>query len=52
MHDEDRLFYGIHSVDGIHTPGAVPGSFPEAGPDTSIPRQVTIRFWGRRFTSW
>ena len=45
MHDEDRLFYGIHPADGIHTPGAVPGSFPEAEPDTSIPRQVTIHFW-------
>ena len=45
MHDDDRIFYGIHPVDGTHTPGTAPASFPEAEPDTAIPRQVTIHFW-------
>lgn len=45
MKDEDKLTYGLHPTDGTHTPSAVPTSFPEAEPDTSVIRQVTVHFW-------
>jgi hypothetical protein len=45
MRNEDRLLYGLYPRYGTHTPGAAPTTFPEAEPDTSIIRQVTIRFW-------
>jgi hypothetical protein len=45
MHDEDRLFYGIHPADHTHTPDTAPASFPEAEGDTSIPRQVAVHYW-------
>jgi hypothetical protein len=43
MKDEDRLFYGLHSAD--RTAGAEPATYPEAEPDTSVIRQVSIQFW-------
>jgi hypothetical protein len=45
MADEDRAFYGLHPSDRTHTPDTEPKTFPEAEPDTSVIRQVTIRFW-------
>ena len=45
MKDEDKLVYGIHPVDRTATPAGAPESYPEAEPDTSIIRQVTINFW-------
>ena len=45
MHDEDRLFYGIHPADSTHTLDTAPASSPEAEGDTATPRQVTIHFW-------
>jgi hypothetical protein len=45
MRDEDKLFYGIRLPDRTVTAGAAPESYPEADADTSVIRQVTIRFW-------
>jgi hypothetical protein len=45
MRDEDKAQYGIHPADTTHTPGAEPATFPEAEPDTSVIRQITIHFW-------
>jgi hypothetical protein len=45
MKEEDKLNYGIHTADIVLTPGRRPNSFPEAETDTSVIRQVTIRFW-------
>jgi hypothetical protein len=45
MKDEDKLVYGIHPVDRTPTTAGAPESYPEAEPDTSIIRQVTINFW-------
>jgi hypothetical protein len=45
MKDEDRLVYGIRPVDRTTASGGTPESYPEAEPDTSIIRQVTIHFW-------
>jgi hypothetical protein len=45
MKDEDKLFYGIRLADRTSTPGTEPTTYPEAEPDTSVIRQVTIRFW-------
>jgi hypothetical protein len=42
---EDKLIYGIRPVDRTATPAGAPESYPEAEPDTSIIRQVTINFW-------
>ena len=45
MKDEDRLVYGIRPVDRTATPAGEPESYPDAEPDTSVIRQVTINFW-------
>jgi hypothetical protein len=45
MKEEDKRYYGIHTPDPIPTPVHVPTTFPEAEPDTSVIRQVTIHFW-------
>ncbi|MDR2552400.1 MAG: hypothetical protein LBD31_04435 [Treponema sp.] len=45
MADEDKLVYGIRPPDRTATPAGEPESFPEAEPDTSIIRQLTIHFW-------
>ncbi|MDR0562648.1 MAG: hypothetical protein LBG73_08155 [Spirochaetaceae bacterium] len=45
MREEDRLFYGIHTPDGTHTPSVAPATYPEAEADTSTMRQVTLHFW-------
>ncbi|MHC6203570.1 hypothetical protein ACYULU_10295 [Breznakiellaceae bacterium SP9] len=45
MKDEDKLVYGIHPIDRTSTPAAEPKTYPEAEPDTSVIRQVTIHFW-------
>ncbi|MDR0636498.1 MAG: hypothetical protein LBF87_05400 [Treponema sp.] len=45
MNDEDKLVYGIRAPDRTATPAGEPESYPEAEPDTSALRQVTINFW-------
>jgi hypothetical protein len=45
MGPEDRLIYGIHPIDHKTTPTGAPESYPEAEIDTSVIRQLTIRFW-------
>jgi hypothetical protein len=45
MNDEDKLVYGIRPPDRTATPAGEPASYPEAEPDTSIIRRVTIHFW-------
>ena len=45
MKPEDRLVYGIRPADHSSTPAGSPQSYPEAEPDTSVIRQVTINFW-------
>ncbi|MDR1099908.1 MAG: hypothetical protein LBL28_05440 [Treponema sp.] len=45
MTAEDRLYYGLHPADPTPTPIPEPSTFPEAEPDTSVIRQVTIHFW-------
>jgi hypothetical protein len=45
MKEEDKRYYGIHTPDPVPTPIPAPSSFPEAEPDTSVIRQVTINFW-------
>jgi hypothetical protein len=45
MKDEDKLVYGIRPVDRTPTAAGAPESYPEAEPDTSIIRQITINFW-------
>ena len=45
MNDEDKLVYGIRPPDRTATPAREPESYPEAEPDTSVLRQVTINFW-------
>jgi hypothetical protein len=42
---EEKLVYGIRPVDHTATPVAAPETYPEADPDTSVLRQVTIHFW-------
>jgi hypothetical protein len=37
--------YGVPTPDPIPTPNPPPTSYPEAESDTSVIRQVTIRFW-------
>jgi hypothetical protein len=44
MTEEDKRFYGIHTPDQVPTPVPAPATYPEAKPDTSIIRQVTIHF--------
>jgi hypothetical protein len=43
--DEDKLDYGIRPVDRTSTVGTEPETYPEAEPDTSVIRQLTINFW-------
>jgi hypothetical protein len=45
MSPGDKLVYGIHEADSVATPAGEPESYPEAEADTSVMRQVTIRFW-------
>jgi hypothetical protein len=45
MREEDKQYYGIHSADPVPTPVPAPTTYPEAEPDTSVIRQVTIHFW-------
>ncbi|MDR2178562.1 MAG: hypothetical protein LBP20_11080, partial [Treponema sp.] len=45
MTDEDKLVYGLHPADKTATPAGEPESYPEAEADTSVIRQVTIKFW-------
>jgi hypothetical protein len=45
MKEEDKRYYGIHTPDPTPTPVPEPTTFPEAEPDTSVIRQVTIHFW-------
>jgi hypothetical protein len=45
MTEEDKREYGVHSADSKPTPNTRPDTFPEAEADTSVLRQVTIRFW-------
>jgi hypothetical protein len=45
MKEEDKLYYGIHTPDPVPTPVTAPTTYPEAEADTSVIRQVTIRFW-------
>jgi hypothetical protein len=45
MKEEDKQDYGIRTPDHVSTPVTAPDSYPEAEADTSIIRQVTIRFW-------
>jgi hypothetical protein len=45
MTPEDKQVYGIRPRDATQTGGSEPKSYPEAEPDTSVLRQVTIHFW-------
>jgi hypothetical protein len=45
MKNDDKLGYGIRPVDRTSTTARAPESYPEAEPDTSIIRQITINFW-------
>jgi hypothetical protein len=45
MKEEDKQYYGIHTPDRVPTANTAPPGFPEAESDTSVLRQVTIRFW-------
>jgi hypothetical protein len=45
MNDENKLDYGIRPADRTSTAGTEPETYPEAEPDTSVIRQVTIKFW-------
>ncbi|MDR1072637.1 MAG: hypothetical protein LBL45_03040 [Treponema sp.] len=45
MTEEQKLYYGVRTADPVPTPTPKPTTFPEAEPDTSIIRQVTIHFW-------
>jgi hypothetical protein len=45
MKEEDKRYYGIHTPDPTPTPVPEPTTYPEAEPDTSVIRQVTIHFW-------
>jgi hypothetical protein len=45
MTPEDKQVYGIRPRDAAQTGGSEPDSYPEAEPDTSVLRQITIRFW-------
>ncbi|MDR2738730.1 MAG: hypothetical protein LBB68_02730 [Treponema sp.] len=45
MSDADKLDYGIHPADRSGTAAGDPETYPEAEADTSVMRQVTIRFW-------
>jgi hypothetical protein len=45
MTDEDKLAYGVRQGDKTATPAGEPESYPEAEPDTSVIRQVTIKSW-------
>jgi hypothetical protein len=45
MPDEDRAQYGIRPADTVRTGDTEPETYPEAEGDTSVLRQVTIRFW-------
>jgi hypothetical protein len=45
MEPADKLVYGIHDAEYTSTPVRAPRSYPEAEADTSIIRQITIRFW-------
>ncbi|MDR2632113.1 MAG: hypothetical protein LBC51_00630 [Treponema sp.] len=45
MKIEDKLVYGIRPADSSSTPAGEPKTYPEAEADTSVIRQVTIRFW-------
>jgi hypothetical protein len=44
MTDEDKLVYGIRPKDTNPTPETPPVSHPDAEPDTSVIRQITIHF--------
>jgi hypothetical protein len=45
MKKEDKLVYGIHPVHRTPAHTGKLESYPEADPDTSVIRQVTIHFW-------
>jgi hypothetical protein len=45
MKEEDKQDYGIHTPEYNPSSITAPASFPEAETDTSVLRQVTIRFW-------
>jgi hypothetical protein len=45
MMPEQKLYYGVRTGDPTPSPTPKPNTFPEAEADTSILRQVTIRFW-------
>jgi hypothetical protein len=45
MTPEDKQVYGIRPKNATQTGGSEPESYPEAEPDTSVLRQVTIHFW-------
>jgi hypothetical protein len=45
MRPEDKLVYGVRQADHVPTPAGEPETYPEAEPDTSVIRQVTIHFW-------
>jgi hypothetical protein len=45
MTDADRLDYGVRPGDHTPTPSGRPETYPEAEVDTSVIRQLTIRFW-------
>jgi hypothetical protein len=45
MSREQKLYYGVRTADPKPSPTPAPNSYPEAEADTSVIRQVTIRFW-------
>jgi hypothetical protein len=45
MKGEDKLYYGIRPANPTSVRITAPTTFPEAETDTSIIRQITIRFW-------
>jgi hypothetical protein len=45
MRPEDKMVYGILPADTTSTPAGESQSYPEAEADTSVIRQITIRFW-------
>jgi hypothetical protein len=47
MKEEDKRNYGIHTPDPTPSHITAPTSFPEAEADTSVIRQILIRFWDR-----
>jgi hypothetical protein len=45
MTKEQKLYYGVRTADPDPSPNPAPTTYPEAEADTSVIRQVTIRFW-------